>query len=116
MKHKDLKYKRPHDDVEAGSGSDEDNNNKRKKPNHVININENSYPNEKPINRNLDNNNQLNKKRPNSYEKNIHKGPFSDFVCKMNDKNNKNTWSDVDVAGILRNRKINYKEIREISL
>ena len=59
--------------------------------NHVIDKNENDYPNEKSINRNIGDNNQLNKKRLYSYEKNIHKGPFSVFVRKINDKNNKNT-------------------------
>lgn len=117
MEHEDIKHKRSHDDVEAGSGSDEDNKNNRKKPNHVIdkNENENANPNEKSINRNINDNNQLNNKRLYSYENKIHKGPFSVFVRKVNDKNNKNTWSDVDVAGILRNCKINYKEISRIS-
>ena len=31
MEHEDIKHKRSHDDVEAGSGSDEDNKNNRKK-------------------------------------------------------------------------------------
>ena len=49
-----LKHKRSHDDVEAGSGSDEDNNIDTKKLNHLIGTNEYAYPNEKPINKNLE--------------------------------------------------------------
>ena len=66
----------------------------------MVEINDNTCPNDKT--KGLGKNIKVDHgKKVYKYEENIHKGPFSVFVRKINDNNNyKNTWSDMDVAAL----------------